>query len=48
VVTRVKTEDRTRFGILEVDDGNRVFGFEEKTTHNQKPILLSWEFIFFV
>ena len=38
VVTRVKPEDRSRFGIIDVDDKNRIIGFEEKPTQPKTDI----------
>ena len=46
VVTRVKTEDRSRFGILEIDGKNQVVGFEEKPSQPKTNIAFMGIYIF--
>jgi glucose-1-phosphate adenylyltransferase len=46
VVTRVKTEDRSRFGILEIDGKNQVIGFEEKPSQPKTNIAFMGIYIF--
>jgi len=46
VVTRVKPEDRSRFGIVEIDDQNRVIGFEEKPSQPKTDIAFMGIYVF--
>ena len=46
VVTRVKPEDRSRFGIVEVDDRNRIIGFEEKPSQPKTDIAFMGIYVF--
>ena len=46
VVTQVKAEDRSRFGILEIDDRNRVIGFEEKPSQPKTNLAFMGIYVF--
>ena len=46
VVTQVKPEDRSRFGILEIDDRNRVIGFEEKPSQPKTNLAFMGIYVF--
>ncbi|NLJ50504.1 MAG: glucose-1-phosphate adenylyltransferase subunit GlgD [Candidatus Atribacteria bacterium] len=46
VVTQVKSEDRSRFGIVEIDENNRVIGFEEKPSQPKTNIAFMGIYVF--
>ncbi len=46
VVTQVKPEDRSRFGILEIDDRNQVIGFEEKPSQPKTNLAFMGIYVF--